>query len=164
LIAHHTATVAGVAANPNSNRGVSRLERFKGRRGPFLLLADSVSTALRQARFLSPALRKLARKSWPGPVTLIFPAKPGLPSLCYKRGRMAIRVDADPDTRMLARKCGGLLLSSSLNRRGGRGRNPSYAVHMRWHQFLSGRVAAGSGSGTASQLYRVERHGLQKLR
>jgi len=118
LIAHQTATVAGVAAHPKQTRAIKKLQRFKQRQGPFLLLADSSSTALKQAVYISHHLRKLAQKSWPGAVTLAFPARMQLHQACYKQKKIAVRVDADQETRRLAFLCGGLLLSSSFNRRG----------------------------------------------
>ncbi|MFQ5518894.1 MAG: L-threonylcarbamoyladenylate synthase [Mariprofundus sp.] len=163
LLAHHTATMPGVAAQPRS-KAVQRLCRFKQRQGPFLLLADSVKTALRQARFYSPALRRLARSSWPGPVTLIVPARPGLPKQCYNRGAMAIRVDASIQTRQLAAQCGGLLLSSSLNRKGERTKNPDRKTQLRYQRSLHARLIGLTSSGKASTIIRVWRNHFTTIR
>ena len=140
------------------------MQRFKKRRGPFLLLADSIQTAAGYIRWYPSGLRKLIKTVWPGQTTLVIPARPGLPRSCYKRGMLAIRVDADESCRGLARACGGLLLSSSLNRRGGIVRKPCYAVQMRWHHFLSGRASLGMSQGNASAIYRVDHRGSHKLR
>lgn len=158
IIAHETATLPGIAANPNSLRSMQRLQRFKQRHGPFLLLADSIRTALSLARFFSPELRKLARQSWPGPVTLVFAARPGLPKSCYQHSMLAIRVDADAATRRAAKYCGGLLLSSSLNRRGGSVRSADRKSHMRWHHHLNGRVSSPAAQGSPSIIVRIWRN------
>lgn len=164
LIAHHTATLPGVAAHPRSALAINRLCRFKQRQGPFLLLADSVKTAMQQIRFFSPRLRKLIKESWPGAVTIIVPAKPGLSKQCYNKSRMAIRVDASAQTRRLARACGGLLLSSSLNRKGGKPLEVSRKTCMRMHRFLNSRLPGLPGSGNASSILRVWRNDSTTIR
>jgi len=140
------------------------MQRFKRRRGPFLLLADSIRTAAGYIRWYPSGLRKLIKTQWPGQTTLVIPARPGLPRSCYKHGKLAIRVDADLACRGLAKACGGLLLSSSLNRRDEIVRRPCYAVQMRWHRFLSARVGTGESRGNASAIYRVDHRGVLKLR
>jgi len=164
IIAHATATLPGVAANPCSPQSVQRIQRFKQRPGPFLLLADSIRTALHLARYLSPALRRLARQSWPGPVTLVFPARPGLPEPCYQRSMLAVRVDADAATRCAAKCCGGLLLSSSLNRKGGLVRSSDWKTHMHWHRHLNGRVSGAAAQGRPSSIVRIWRNHCAMIR
>ena len=103
VIAHQTSTLPGVAASAASVQGIKKVQRFKQRKAPFLLLADSIYTALKQAVYISPALRKLAQTSWPGAVTLVFPAVQTLDKACYQGGCIAIRVDADIETQRLAK-------------------------------------------------------------
>ncbi len=158
LLAHHTATLPGIAALPDHKSAYMRLRRFKQRQAPFLLIADSPSTALRLTRFYTSALRRLIRNGWPASTTLLIPARHGLPSACYQKGLVAIRVDASPQTRKLARHCGGLLLSSSLNRKGGDPAKPGRVLQMRWHRWLNGRLKNHPGSGKASTLIRVRRN------
>jgi L-threonylcarbamoyladenylate synthase len=140
------------------------MQRFKKRKGPFLLLADSKRTARAFVRWYPTGLRKLIKTKWPGNTTLLVPGRPGLPSVCYQKGMLAIRVDADAVCRRLAGACGGILLSSSLNRRGGLLRKPCYAVQMRWHRFLSGRANVGASSGEASSIYKLDPRGMHKIR
>jgi len=165
LVAHRTSTLPGVAASPFDAKAVLRLQRFKQRKGPFLLLADSLATAMAWARPTVPGLRRMARQSWPGAVTLVFPGRPGLPAVCYQQGHVAIRVDADPETRRLARLAGGLLLSTSLNRRGGATQVPGRTTFLRLHRWLDGRIAApATGAGAASQIHRIGRRKAVRLR
>jgi L-threonylcarbamoyladenylate synthase len=164
IIAHHTHTLPGVAANPRSAKAVNSLVRFKQRRGPFLLLADSVQRACGLIRFYSPALRRVIRTSWPGPVTLIIPAKPGLNPVCYRKSTLAVRVDASLQTRQLAAACGGFLLSSSLNRRGGATAEPSRKLRMRWHRHLNAVLPGPVSTGKASVLLRVWRNDSTTIR
>ncbi|RMH60703.1 MAG: translation factor [Zetaproteobacteria bacterium] len=163
MIAHHTATLPGIAAIP-TRKAIARMQRFKQRAGPFLLLAADAATALRLARFFPPQLRRLARSCWPGPITLVFPARPGLPPACYQRGHIAVRVDAEACCRLLARKAGGLLLSTSLNRRGRPPLKLSRQQTFRLHRHLDGRLLAGQSSGKASRIIRVHRDRIRILR
>lgn len=163
LLAHYTSTLPGAVAMADAH-GVAAMRRFKGRRGPFLLLVDSTHTALSLARFISPTLRCLARQSWPGSTTLIFPAKPGLPAGCVQRGRVAVRVDGMLQCRQLAATCGGLLISSSLNRKGACTFAPGRRAVLRHHRVLAGRVAGVGGSGRASTILRIRGNGSTVIR
>lgn len=164
VVAHYTSTLPGVAALPKSRKAISSMQRFKQRRGPYLLLADSIATTRKLIRWYPAALRRLIGSGWPGGTTLIVPGRPGLPGCCYQKGKIAIRVDGDAACRRLAEACSGLLLSSSLNRKGGSVQEPCRSVQMHWHRLLAGRSGVGSSNGTASELYRVDHRGLQKLR
>lgn len=164
LLAHTPATVPGIAASPFSDKTMARMQHFKQRRGPFLLLADSRHTAARWARYLPPVLRRAMREQWPGPTTLIFPGRPGLPAACYQRGRVAIRVDADADSRCLARLCGGLLASSSLNRRGHAIQSPDRRLRMRWHRHIDAVLPSAHTDSHPSHLLRLEAGRLRRLR
>jgi len=137
LVAHQTSTVSGIAASAISKQGIKKAQQFKQRQGPFLLLADCLSTALKQAIYIPTSLRKLAKTSWPGAVTLVFPARQHLHSACYQKRTIAVRVDADVETRRLAQVCGGLMLSSSLNRQGKTTKSPNLKLRYRWHRHLS---------------------------
>jgi len=155
VIAHHTSTLPGVAAAANNLKAAARLVGFKQRRGPFLLLADQAATAARLVRYFSPALRRQMHAVWPGPVTLVFPARPGLPACCYHKGLVAVRVDGSLQTRQLARTSGGLLLSSSLNRRGKAARQPDRQLHLQFHRYLTGRIKGAPAAGKASSIIRI---------
>lgn len=165
LVAHHTSTLPGIAAHPHLPAGIRKAQFFKQRHKPFLLLADSPRTALRQAIWLPANLRKLAKTSWPGAMTLVFTAKKTLPAACYEKRSIAVRVDADTTSRRLAKHCGGLLLSSSLNRQGKPTRNPSTALKFRWHRHISAVLTAKvEANGKASHIFKVVGHQLLQLR
>jgi|GEM_PF-1403231 len=164
MVAHVTATLPGVAVVPQSPQAISRLIHFKQRTGPFLLLADSVKRALSLARYHSPMLRQIARHRWPGPFTLVFSGKPGLPACCYHRGKLAVRVDAGLQTRQLAAASGGLLISSSLNRKGGMPLQPGFKLLMRSHQYLNGCLIGVSGSDNPSSIIRIWRNDSTTIR
>ena len=166
ILAHPTGTVAGIAAAPQSLQGIRHLQRFKQRKQPFLLLADSTRTALAQARYIPSRLRHMAKKHWAGSVTLVFPAKPKLHAACYARGKVAVRVDADASCRYLAKQVGGLLLSSSLNRKG-KSTLSLQRAHLRHYQRYHIHRFASSASlhgRQASRIYQVSSQKVQRLR
>ncbi|MDQ6993595.1 MAG: Sua5/YciO/YrdC/YwlC family protein [Mariprofundus sp.] len=156
LLAHDTATLPGITACA-TRQAANKLVQFKQRKGPFILLADSTHTASHLARHLTPELRCLMRNAWPGPVTLLLPAIASLPHCFQQNGFVAVRVDASLQVRQLARACGGLLISSSLNRRG---KNPSQATlknHMRLHRFLRARLVGPPAGGHHSSIIQPRR-------
>ncbi len=165
LIGHRTSTLPGIAASASSPAGIRKSQRFKQRIGPFLLLAESVSTALKQAVYVSPSLRKLARESWPGAVTLVFPARQILDKACYQHGFIAVRVDADVESRRLAKSCGGLIISSSLNRKGKAVQVPTQRLRYRLSRHLSAVIPAPEkAAGTASSIFKISGNRIQQLR
>ena len=167
LLAHQTGTVAGIAAHPCCPLAVKKLQRFKQRKGPFLLLADSASSALSQARYITPALRKLAKESWPGAVTLVFAAKPNHANACYQKGAMAVRVDSDLESRRLAKLCGGLLLSSSLNRCGKPTMELQHKLYWRFSTWLDAQLTDEKSAvfnATPSCIYHIKQSGVKRLR
>ncbi len=163
MIAHHTATLPGVAVQATSS-ALRQMQRFKQRKGPFLLLAADISAALKLARYIPQVLRRTARQAWPGPVTLVFPGKPGLPSACYQRGCVAVRVDASSQCRLLARLCGGYIVSASLNRRRQPPMRLDHARAMRLHRHIRGRILSGHATGTPSRILRIRRNHTSILR
>jgi len=164
-IAHQTSTLAGIAASPLCSAAVAKVQRFKQRQAPFLLLADSKQTALRQAVYISQDLRKLAQTSWAGAVTLVFKARKHLHPVCYQGGYIAIRVDADDGTRKLAKACGGLMLSSSFNRRGKAVMPLHSRTRFRYHRHINKVLPSMKPtSGNASSIYKITGKQVVQLR
>jgi L-threonylcarbamoyladenylate synthase len=164
LVAHATSTVPGVAASPWQPQGLRRLVRFKQRPGPFLILAESTHAAARLTPFFSPELRRLMHDSWPGRTTLVFRGRPGLPSCCYRRGAVAVRVDASGFVRELAQRCGGIMLSSSLNRRGNTTQALTRRWRWRWQRHLTALLPGEDGGGTPSTMLRIRGRRIRRLR
>jgi len=166
LLAHPTSTVAGIASNPQSHASIQRLQTFKQRQAPFLLLAASKKTVFQQCRYITLPLRSMLRQYLDTSVTLILPTKDNLPSACQKRGRIAIRLDANHETRRLAKACGGLLLSSSFNRRGKPILSLSPVIRMRLSRHITCILQQGEPdtSMQASKIYALSKHGIQQLR
>jgi len=120
VVAYPTDTFYGLAVDPRSSEAVSKLFRVK-RRSPSTaipLIASSIEQAERVAIF-SPADIRLAQRFWPGPLTLVMPARPGLADAILAGGTtVAVRVPAHPIACALATEFGFCITSTSANESG----------------------------------------------
>ncbi|MDG2012964.1 MAG: Sua5/YciO/YrdC/YwlC family protein, partial [Pirellulaceae bacterium] len=74
LVALPTETVYGVAASALSTDAVNRLLDAKKRDGkPLTLAIKSADDALDYVPDMSPLAQRLARRCWPGPLTMVLP-------------------------------------------------------------------------------------------
>ena len=89
-----TDTFYGLAADPLNLRAVDSVYEIKtrSRHKPLSLLIESVDQA-EELAFLPDAFHELARKFWPGPLTLIVKAASSLPlKVTANTGNVALRV------------------------------------------------------------------------
>jgi len=94
LVVFPTETVYGVGASACSAEGVERLFEAKGRSTdvPFALAIKSAEEALDYVPELDRLAQRLARRCWPGPVTLVVDQQPeqGLVGRLPERVRQAV--------------------------------------------------------------------------
>ncbi len=117
VVAYPTDTLYGLAVDPRNAGAVRRLFEIKGRDpgSAIPLIAASVEQAQEAGQFSDTHLR-LARVWWPGPLTLVVPAQPGIvPDLIGSGTTVAIRVPAHPVAVALAEAWGFCLTSTSAN-------------------------------------------------
>jgi L-threonylcarbamoyladenylate synthase len=122
VIAYPTDTFYGLGADPRNPLAVRRLFEIKGRseRQPVLLLIADADDAAAWASLLPAPARLLMERFWPGPLTLVLPARHDvLPELTGGTGRIGLRVPGSDLTRSLLRYLGGGLTGTSANRSGG---------------------------------------------
>ena len=94
-----TDTFYGLAADPFNLRAVERVYEIKSRsrHKPLSLLIESVDQAEELARPLPKEFYDLARKYWPGPLTIIVKAASRLPlKVTANTGNVALRVPNSP--------------------------------------------------------------------
>ena len=130
LVALPTETVYGLAASACRADAVERLLQAKGRPGgqPFALAIKSAEEAADFVPDLSPLARRLARRCWPGPVTLVVDNahKEGLTAQLPKRvrevvapnGTLGLRVPANEMSQAILRMLSGPIVLTSANRSG----------------------------------------------
>ena len=98
LVAFPTETVYGLGANALNPEAVSRIYEAKGRPSdnPLILHVDSPAQAENLVE-MNESARKLASRFWPGPLTMVLPAKECIPSIT--RGGLdtaAVRMPNNP--------------------------------------------------------------------
>lgn len=115
LVALPTDTVYGVGALAFDEQAVRSIYAVKGRSEdkaiPILLgdMADLEQVSLS----LPPAARRLAKRFWPGPLTLVVLKHPGLPPSVSSTETVGVRVPDQPFARALLRRAGPLAVTSA---------------------------------------------------
>ncbi|OHB81073.1 MAG: threonylcarbamoyl-AMP synthase [Planctomycetes bacterium RBG_16_64_10] len=130
IVAFPTETVYGLAVSARCEEALARLLQVKGRAGrsPLTLAVKSADDALDYAPDMSPLARRLARRCWPGPVTLVVDGcNPDsllgrLPASVRRAvlptGTIGLRVPAHPMILDVMRMLAGPIILTSANRSG----------------------------------------------
>lgn len=129
IIAFPTDTLFGVAVDGRNPEAVQRV--FQVKRRPLdkalpLLLADAAAAReVSREELLTPGARRLMRRYWPGALTIVLPARPGLVEGTQQGGKVALRVPNHPVALAVLHSFGGPLATTSANISGMEGaRNP----------------------------------------
>ena len=140
LVAFPTDTVYGVGALAWLPAAVAKLYWAKLRAADKaipVLLADPEDLPL-VGRDLSPAVRRLAGRFWPGPLTIVVPRNASIPDEVTAGGdSVAVRVPGHELARALIRAAEGPLAATSANLSGW----PSPVTAVEVETQLSGRIA-----------------------
>ncbi len=121
IVAYPTETFYGLGALASARATLARLGSAKlrppGKPLP-LVAADRAMLEGVVERF-EAAAEALAARFWPGPLTLVLPARAGLPPEIAAAGAVGVRVPGAAVTRDLCRLAGGPVTSTSANLSGG---------------------------------------------
>lgn len=129
LVAFPTETVYGLGANSADPNAVSLVYAAKGRPAANPLIWHlAESSWLQRYAVADQRAQLIARRFWPGPLTLVLPARKG--------GTLALRVPAHPVARTLIAAVGRPLAAPSANRSGRL--SPTNAVDT--YEEMHGRV------------------------
>ncbi|ADE84169.1 L-threonylcarbamoyladenylate synthase [Rhodobacter capsulatus] len=142
LVAFPTETVYGLGGDARQDTAVAAIYAAKGRPqfNPLIVHVADMEMAEQVAVFSDQA-RDLAARFWPGPLTLVLPARPeaGISDLVTAGlATVAVRMPAHPVARALLAAFGGPLAAPSANPSGKV--SPTEADHVL--EGLSGRIAA----------------------
>ena len=129
IIAFQTETVYGLAASALQPAAVERLWEIKGRdpEKPFALAVKSYEEALDYIPHMTPTAKRLARRCWPGPVTLVMDdhpqsvvhqLDPAVVRAMIPKGTIGLRVPDDELALAILRLCAGPIVLTSANRSG----------------------------------------------
>lgn len=119
LVAFPTETVYGLGANALDPAAVARIFEAKQRpaTSPLIVHVDSPEMARSLASAWPPAAEELARRYWPGPLTLVVPKDPRIPDVVTAGlGTVGLRMPAHPLALELIRAAGVPIAAPSANR------------------------------------------------
>lgn len=169
LVIYPTETFYGIAADPESAPAMARIFGLKGRspNQPIALIAGDSASAFALAREVPPMARRLATAFWPGPLTVVMPARAALhAALCGPDG-VGVRVSSHPLARRLAAAFGRPITATSANLSGRPPAIQPAEVRALFQDvvevILEDGVLAGGAPSTviavSSGGYRILRHG-----
>ena len=122
LIAFRTDTFYGLGADPLNPHAIRKIRQLKGREEgkPILLLISDANQVQKFLPETSKLFQAVAKRHWPGPLTLIGAARDELPpELTAGSGTIGLRLPDDEEVCALVSKCGGALTATSANPAGG---------------------------------------------
>ena len=139
-VAVPTETVYGLAADATNAEAVARIYAAKGRPSfnPLIVHVPDLEAAQQIGDFDDQAMA-LARRHWPGPLTLVVPRRQGSPIASLVTAGLetiALRVPAHPAMQALLKSCGRPLAAPSANASGRI--SPTRAAHVL--ASLDGRI------------------------
>lgn len=115
VICYPTDTVYGLGCDPLNTLAVEKAVQAKGSRTkPVPILVKGVEDAEKLAH-VSERAKKLARKFWPGPLTIVLPAKDAIPKTLSPDGTIGLRSPKHPICLDLLALCSGALVGTSAN-------------------------------------------------
>ena len=118
LVVYPTDTLYGIGADPFNERALARLQSAKRRaeQKPILLITHSPDAASEVVESFSTAALVLAGEFWPGPLTLVLPARAGLArAITQDSGTVGLRIPANKTSLLLAELFGKPITSTSAN-------------------------------------------------
>jgi L-threonylcarbamoyladenylate synthase len=119
LVAFPTETVYGLGANALDADAVARIYAAKGRpsHNPIIVHVASIDDARRVVRTWPPVAQRLAERFWPGPLTLVLPKSPDVPSsVTAGLDKVGVRVPSHPVALALLRQACVPVAAPSANR------------------------------------------------
>ena len=152
VIAIPTETFYGLAADAANPEAMERVNLLKGkpRDAPVLLLAADLLQVAKVADVDVPRCRELTKAFWPGPLTLVLPARPGVPRPARDaRGTVAVRVADASWPQALAEGLGGPITGPSANPHGAPPPRTAAEVRDAFGEALDAIVDGGRTPGGA---------------
>ncbi len=149
LVAVPTETVYGLAGNGLNEKAVSEIYEVKGRPSikPLSLMVPDESAMERYCPDVPEQARVLAKRFWPGPLTIVLKAKDDIPGIVLAGGEtVGLRCPDHPLTLALLRACGLPLAAPSANPSG----EPSPRTAEQVMRCFDGKIDAVIDGGPCS--------------
>lgn len=151
LVVFPTETSYGLGCRALDAGAVARVVAAKGRPDgkPLPILLPSIDD-LRKRRLETP-LTVLAEAFWPGALTLVVPAFPGLPApITADTNMVGVRMSAHPIAQALVAALGEPIVATSANRSGRPAASSPFECDAAGLEGVDGMIDGGAVSGTAS--------------
>lgn len=113
LVAFPTETVYGLGADATNPEAIARLNRVKGRppEKPYSVHVHDIAQVAAYVERVPPKAARLMQRFWPGPLTIVLPARDGR--------TVGFRLPAHPLARAFLAACRVPVVAPSANRAGG---------------------------------------------
>jgi L-threonylcarbamoyladenylate synthase len=117
IVAYPTETFYGLGVDALNAEAVSRLVAVKGREASKAIacIVGELEQGTQLCSDWPPAAARLAHRFWPGPLTLVVPARPELPLPLRPEGFVGFRLSSHDLARALARNLGRPITATSAN-------------------------------------------------
>ena len=118
VIVFPTETFYGLGADALNGAAVERVVSLKGRdpQSPIPIIVADREMLESVVAEVPPMARRLMDRFWPGPLTLVLPAKQGLPTpLLNRNGGIGVRISSHSTATRLAQELGRPLTATSAN-------------------------------------------------
>ncbi|MES1172237.1 MAG: L-threonylcarbamoyladenylate synthase [Bacteroidota bacterium] len=117
VVAYPTETFYGLGVNALDELALVRLRQLKGRDAnkPISVLVSGAEMLDRICKNISPLARRLMAAYWPGPLTLVLPARRNLPRPLVSDGYVAVRESSHPTAQALVSAFGSPVTTTSAN-------------------------------------------------
>jgi L-threonylcarbamoyladenylate synthase len=118
VVAFPTETLYGLGADALDSDAVDRVFQLKGRdpANPIPVLVADRAMLVRLVSEIPPLAEKLIARFWPGPLTLILPARLDIPRpLLSTDGGVGVRISSHPKAAAIVQALGRPLTATSAN-------------------------------------------------
>ena len=154
VVACPTETWLGLLADARNHQAIEKVAALKGRPAdmPIALLLPSAEAVAEVALHPSPEAKALMAAHWPGPLTLLLSAKPGLSPRLVRDGKVGVRVPGPSPAAALARAFGHPLTATSANLSGEPPLRAALDLPATLARGIDGSVPGSSPGGPPSTL------------
>jgi L-threonylcarbamoyladenylate synthase len=118
VIVFPTETLYGIGADALNPSAVERVFALKGRdaANPIPVLVQDRAMLSQLVTAVPPVAEKLIARFWPGPLTIVLPARPDIPApLVNQRGGIGVRISSQPIAAALVNQLGRPITATSAN-------------------------------------------------
>lgn len=118
VIAYPTETIYGLGADVLDRKAVKRIYDLKARDYglPISILVADLAMLRQVVSEVTDRALQLARRFWPGPLTILFPASEAIPKgLVTNTGKVGVRISSHPVAAAIVKSFGRPITTTSAN-------------------------------------------------